>query len=227
MKSVALAGAVSPSWDVRGRRVELALAMLQDAFARAAELQVDVWQFAVELGELRGSGVTHTDLRWLVTQGYVQHGHERPDASAPLRLFQPTTSLSFSDSTCFVLTGKGAEVQATGMSRAEARDMRRPPAGGGTSIPHWDRTRRQLLWRSKLVKHFRVPAPNQELILSAFEEEGWPSRVDDPLPLCREIDARIRLHDAIKRLNCCQIEILLHFGGDGTGRGIRWLPKSR
>jgi hypothetical protein len=27
-----------------------------------------------------------------------------------------------------------------------------------------------------------VPAGNQELMLSAFQEEGWPEHIHDPLP---------------------------------------------
>jgi hypothetical protein len=33
-----------------------------------------------------------------------------------------------------------------------------------------------------VVKEFKLPAPNQETILTAFQEEGWPPRIDDPLP---------------------------------------------
>ena len=53
------------------------------------------------------------------------------------------------------------------------------------SLPSWDAQRRVLQLGNELVKLFRVPAPNQEAVLSAFEEEGWPFRVDDPLPLSR------------------------------------------
>ena len=48
-------------------------------------------------------------------------------------------------------------------------------------FPTWDRDRQELRWGDEVVKQFKVPSPNQETILAAFEEEHWPSRIDDPL----------------------------------------------
>ena len=57
-------------------------------------------------------------------------------------------------------------------------------APGGSSaaqlIPRWDEVRRELAVDGQIVKRFRLPAPNQEAVLAAFEEEGWPPRVFDP-----------------------------------------------
>jgi len=75
---------------------------------------------------------------------------------------------------------------------------------------------------SQLVKQFRVPASNQEAILSAFEEEGWPEQIDDPLSPCHDIPAKSRLHSAIASLNRNQKNSLVHFSGNGTGDGIFW-----
>jgi hypothetical protein len=213
----------SPSPDNSDLRLRRAYDLLQDAFRRAAELQIDVWQFAVELAELCGAGVTHTDLRWLVARGYAQSGSERLDVAAPLRLFRRATSLSFPDNTCFILTAKGAEARGTGLNAEGTRPTGSPEVPSGCSLPQWDRERRRLLWRGRVVKEFRVPAPNQELILSAFEEEQWPPRIDDPLPLCPEMDAKDRLHEAIKSLNRRRLCKGLRFRGDGSGRGILWV----
>jgi len=60
------------------------------------------------------------------------------------------------------------------------------------------------------------------MILTTFEEEKWPPKVDDPLPPHAEIDAKQRLHDTIKSLNRGQKRKLIRFRGDGTGQGIRW-----
>jgi hypothetical protein len=73
-----------------------------------------------------------------------------------------------------------------------------------------------------VVKRFRVPAENQELILAAFEEEGWPKHIDDPLPVRDGIDPQTRLHDAINRLNGRQTNRLLCFRGNGNGTGVLW-----
>jgi hypothetical protein len=88
--------------------------------------------------------------------------------------------------------------------------------------PRWDAVRRELSVAGLIVKRFRVPARNQETILGVFEEEGWAEHIHDPLPATLDIDAPTRLHDAINRLNRCQINPLVRFHGDGKGTGVFW-----
>jgi hypothetical protein len=73
-----------------------------------------------------------------------------------------------------------------------------------------------------LVKAFHQLAPNQELILAAFEEEAWPPRIDDPLPVMEDHRSKDRLHETIKALNRHQKCRRIRFRGDGTGSGVRW-----
>lgn len=98
----------------------------------------------------------------------------------------------------------------------------KPAAPASQVVPAWNAERRELRVSETLVKRFKWPAANQELVLTAFEEEGWPSRIDDPLPVEPEQDPKRRLHDTIKCLNRKQERPLLHFRGDGTGEGIVW-----
>ena len=58
-------------------------------------------------------------------------------------------------------------------------------------------------------------APNQAMILSTFEEEGWPNRIDDPLTPGR---LRQTLKDLQKKFKNAPIT----FRADGTGEGILW-----
>jgi hypothetical protein len=88
--------------------------------------------------------------------------------------------------------------------------------------PCWNSMRRQLCLGDIVVKHFRVPAAMQQLILSAFEEECWPEHIDDPLPGSGDIDTHTRLHDTIHRLNGHQTNRLLRFRGNGNGTGVCW-----
>lgn len=97
-----------------------------------------------------------------------------------------------------------------------------PDVFAGLAVPAWDAERRELRVCGALVKRFKWPAANQEIVLAAFEEEGWPSRIDDPLPVEAEQDPKRRLHDTIKCLNRKQERPLLHFRGDGTGEGVVW-----
>jgi hypothetical protein len=90
----------------------------------------------------------------------------------------------------------------------------------GRFIPQYaDRT---LTWGRKVVKVFAQPSSNQDLVLRAAEELGWPSLFDDPLPRVPGINPKVRLHDTIKSLNRYQKAAILQFQGDGTGTRIGW-----
>jgi hypothetical protein len=173
---------------------------------------------------LGSAGLTPSALRWLLGGGYVEHGVEATVPGARHRVFRPVGSLALPEGACFVLTERGV-----GLARAvEERPPGEPepasgaPASSPAGTPHWDQELRELRCGELLVKEFRRPAPNQELILAAFEEEGWPPQIDDPLPRGLNRNARQRLHDAIIRLNRKQQHRLILFRGDGLGKGVRW-----
>jgi hypothetical protein len=90
------------------------------------------------------------------------------------------------------------------------------------SGPRWDKENRELYVGEVLVKRFRCPAHNQEAVLSAFEEMGWQTCIDDPLPPSQGHDPKLRLHETIKSLNNRQLFRAIRFGGNGTGTGVRW-----
>jgi hypothetical protein len=92
----------------------------------------------------------------------------------------------------------------------------------GELHPRWDPLRRELTVGGQIVKRFRLPAPNQEAIIMAFEEEGWPPAILDPLPPADEQNGRQRLHDTIKALNRSRLARVIRFLGDGTGEGVLW-----
>ena len=87
-------------------------------------------------------------------------------------------------------------------------------------LPVWDRAKRELRLGSKVIKQFKWPAENQEKVLDAFEDQGWPTRIADPLAEHPTICPKRRLHDTLKCLNRKQIDELIKFRGDGTGRGV-------
>lgn len=110
--------------------------------------------------------------------------------------------------------------ESSGLSRATLGSLQ--SAGNITVTPRWDKALRTFLVGEHLVKHFRVPSPNQEAILDAFQEEGWPRSVDDPLPPVSEQHPKRRLRDTVKGLNMHQISPLIRFRGDGTGQRVTW-----
>ncbi len=95
-----------------------------------------------------------------------------------------------------------------------------------SALPQWDRRLRVLRFDGSVVKRFQVPAENQELVLSAFQEEGWPNAIDDPLPPADGIAMKERLKFTIRRLNAAQTERRMHFFGDGTGEAVCWEPSA-
>lgn len=207
-----------------------ALARLWHAHQTAREVASPAWEFACQLSALRAEGVSDTDLRWLLKRGYAEHLIEITAPRQRRRRFRPATNSSFHIHSCFLLTADGCDlartlkldwtlhaghVQAAPLSLANHLEARRQP--------RWDAERRMLWLGNMLVKRFRLEAKSQELILAAFEEEGWPTHLDDPLPPRADVDSRRRLHDTIKRLNRHQEHQLIRFHGDGSGRGIRWV----
>ena len=72
------------------------------------------------------------------------------------------------------------------------------------------------------MKWFRVPSPSQEAVLAAFEEEGWPAAIDDPLIPQPAQDSKRRLRATLQSLNRNQQNRLIQFRGDGSGERILW-----
>src|SRR5262249_44185846 len=130
--------------------------------------------------------------------------HERPPVPA-------SGKLTFHRRSCFVLTPAGAKIardvcKASTALVVNGSQSHRNGNGNGKEKspklrPHWDSEWHRLYFGPTIVKEFRLPAANQETILMSFEEEGWPARIDDPLPPGPDTDSKHRLHDTIKSLN--------------------------
>src|SRR5947208_1207679 len=83
------------------------LFLLIEAYDCARRLKEDPWEFAVEVGCLRASGLTNTHLRWLLRQGFAFHAVESSQRSQPRRAFETVGYLSLPEAACFVLTEAG------------------------------------------------------------------------------------------------------------------------
>jgi hypothetical protein len=215
-------------WWLSERGV-VALALLLEAHEYTMELQRSPWDFAVEIGALQAAGPTTSALRWLVCKSYVEHARETTMYGDLTRTFQRSAGLQFSRKTCFVLTEAGAAFARSALAKFQPHDdrvefalIKRDGHADHGLKPTWDCERQELRLGAVVVKQFKVPAINQELILMAFEEEGWPVRIDDPLSPHPEQDPKRRLHDTITSLNRNQRRPLIRFLGDGSGQGVRW-----
>jgi len=228
--------------------LRLGMDLLWQAYTYAQDSGADLWDFALEIDRLYATGLTISDLRWLVAKKFVEHGQESSVYGGPHRSFRPDAGFFFEAGTCVVLTPSGATFADRFLNGPVVSPQSTQPvetasiAGGATASlenkspaatnlngslhlackPCWHSTRRELCLDETVVKRFRVPAYNQELILSAFEEDGWPEQIDDPLPMSHDVDPHARLHDAVNRLNRAQTNPLLRFHGNGTGTGVSW-----
>lgn len=94
-------------------------------------------------------------------------------------------------------------------------------AGQKTSVvvqlPQWDLKTRALSLDGRILRKYAVHAKNVCPVLSAFEEEGWPPQVFDPLP---GRNNAARLHRTIASLNNGLTAI--RFNADGQGTGYTW-----
>jgi len=189
-------------------RLAAGLRLLLDAIEYAADLRILPDEFAVEGQTLSFTGLLPIDLRWLLRKDYVRHWGVLPGAF-------PIDS--------FFLTPAGIDAARELLGRRPVT----PAEVAEPLLPTWDGARRELRWAERLVKRFRVPAPNQQLVLTAFHEEGWPAHIDDPLPMVATVEPKRRLHDTITALNRHRLEPAVRFSGDGTGTGIRWETEPR
>jgi len=200
-------------------KMHIGLFQLLKAHQAAKLAKRDKWDFAVEIQILREFGLDHSDLRSLLCRGLVEHGLEKSCPAAHGRTFRMKSGLSLRANSCFVLSESGLEVVK--QSLIPGTGWQHSPFQAPHFLPVWDGHRRELNWGSLVVKRFRQPARNQEAILAAFQEEGWPSRIDDPLSGKRGWDAQERLRGAVKKLNRQQTR-LLRFLSDGAGQGVLW-----
>lgn len=195
-------------------RVCSALETLLEGHQYAEQSGSDYWEFSVDALELKAHGLNKRDFRWLACMELVNVAESRGLGRDVRNREEFCSSVNLTEGTTFILTEVGAALarRAVGQGRTDGRMMG----------PQWDGLRRELRVNGRLVKRFKLPSPNQECIIRTFHEEGWPLRIDDPLPPKSDQDPKKRLNETIKSLNRHHVRKLIRFHGDGTGEGICW-----
>jgi hypothetical protein len=170
---------------------EKGLELLTRASRFAEATACDIWYFAISIAELEAAGLGTSDLRWLIAAGYAQHADELTHPAETQRRFGPIGLAAITPRSCFALTREGAEAlerllagrtrSSDGRSESEPTSHCSPSARQSTPVwspgelkPRWDPDRRELTLGQTVIKRFRVPARNQELLLSVFQEQDWP-----------------------------------------------------
>ncbi|MEI8211023.1 MAG: hypothetical protein WCI02_02665 [Planctomycetota bacterium] len=205
--------------------------LLFAAYEYSQTCRCDRCQLAITLEELFSAGIDCADCRWMVVEGIIEHFTETTYPGDKTRSFRQGDALLTKQS-AFMLTQYGVqfircEFQLPVVPEQPQLVLRQPdpplvPPLEEDPIPNWDASRHELWFDGRLIKQYRIPSANQTTILAAFEEDGWPPRIDDPLPFHCDIDSRRRLNDTIRNLNRSRIHPILRFAGDGSGEGILW-----
>jgi hypothetical protein len=84
-------------------------------------------------------------------------------------------------------------------------------------VPKWDATGLELRFHGRPIRTLSPRAKNCKRILDAFHDDGWPPRIESPLPGGR--DSR-KLRETVRTLNDGLTSI--RFFCDGTGEGVSW-----
>lgn len=87
-----------------------------------------------------------------------------------------------------------------------------------TIKPQWDSELRQLTMNGEIIRQLGHRATQAEKIVQAFEEDGWPHRIESPFP-ASEAGSTTR-REAIRSLNHGLLQI--RFVSDGSREGIVW-----
>ncbi len=201
-----------------------ALSLLSDAWKLAITCRKSPWEFAIEIKEFIEQGISRSLLRWLVCNNLIEHRIEARSCNDSRRQFFEAPNLVLNEQSCFVLSSKGHDLFSN-LSRNSALSNQVQNSTMSAELnpikPIWCANTRTLKINGYLVKQFKWPAPNQEKLIAAFAEEGWPRQIDDPL-VPNQVCPKRRLHDTIKCLNRNQAHKLIKFRGDGTGQGVYW-----
>lgn len=86
-------------------------------------------------------------------------------------------------------------------------------------LPSWHKQLGELRYRGELIREVKPEAANLRTILDAFQEDGWPNEIYDPLP---PTEASARRRRAVATLN--KDLRLIRFYSTGNGRRIGWEP---
>jgi hypothetical protein len=190
-----------------------------------SDQESSVHETTISLSRLRERAIADTILLWMMYQGHVEH--LQPDETFPT--CKRVSSLRFTSTSRFALTPCGMDYANGFLAGVLLPDSEGDFAEVwdslllGCLLPGYDKQNRLLLWGRQVLKSFRQPAENQEIVLCSAEELNWPGWFDDPLPRFEGLNPKIRLHNTIKALNRHQTHGLVHFRGDGTGTRIGWV----
>ncbi|MEO1525736.1 MAG: hypothetical protein AAFX06_09880, partial [Planctomycetota bacterium] len=153
---------------------------MNEAREYAEDLSCSNWDFAIKLSDAFVMNVCENDVRWMLRKGWIEC---RPSTGSGgnMRTINAVT-LTASDSIVLGIDGLRALQRLTSEPASQIEHEACEPIVHHHK-PCWNAERHELTYEGAVVKRYRWPAINQERILQVFEEESWPARIDDPLPV--------------------------------------------
>jgi hypothetical protein len=95
--------------------------------------------------------------------------------------------------------------------------------GEAGATPTWNDGLGTLAFKGVMVLTIEKSAKNLRAILNAFERQGWPAWIPNPIKPAFDTDDRQRLADAVYKLNRgTRVTRMISFRRDGQGKGIIW-----
>jgi hypothetical protein len=113
--------------------------------------------------------------------------------------------------------GRSVDFLSTGKYEQLRKVIGEPVVAMRPGIPEWDAASGELRYKGSVVRRLAATATNCRLLLDAFQEDGWPGRIDSPLSADKSSRS---LRETVRNLN--KALSLLKFYCDGTGEGIIW-----
>jgi hypothetical protein len=118
-------------------------------------------------------------------------------------------------------------LRRAGRNGAAAEDLRCAAATGlrcrcAPPTPNYDRQLRELWVAGAVLHRFAPQARNAITVLTAFQAQGWPRWIVDPLGNGPESDFEQHLHNTVSVPNHAQKPWLIRFSSTGADRTIRW-----
>ena len=207
---------MTQAFDAALMRRLRALLLIAEAALEADVSGVDAWQYAMPTDALLShSGMTQSDLQWLINARLVECLTETTKRTGEKRSFRPCRSYHGAG-TCFVLS-------APGLRLSRQMHMLIATSASPTDLkPEWNAATGAWTLAGLFVKRLPTSATAQRRVLDRCQEKEWAAIVDSPFA---DMPASRRSHylgQVLHHLNKGQIDAHIHCSSLDKGRKVRW-----
>ena len=87
--------------------------------------------------------------------------------------------------------------------------------------PQWDRKDQNLIWKGRIIKHFKAQAPHQEALLDECATQDWSPSIALQFPRGHPLHGKDRRTKTVENLNK-SVKPHLHFRLERSATRLRW-----